>query len=509
MIKKSFILFILSVVLLSFSSTSFSEEKKLTVEESVITAVSNNYDLASDKLGPEIAEKDIKIEEGAFNSVLFSDLTLFRGVDPSGSSLLGPRLRTDNFDGNVGIKKNYSLGGNFKLTFNNNYLDAPSTIQTLAPQYKSILNFSFTQPLLKNFGKEVATSRIVIARKSAEIAKNLYKEKLTSLIQQVINSYWDLVLAKKDLEAKKKSFERAIKLKEQNEIQVKVGTLAQIEVTQALATVASRKEGVIVAENTLNNAQDNLRRLLNANKNPVNYNPAIITVEEPVVKEINAKEDEVIKKSIENSYALNEAKLDLENKTLTVKVAKSQKLPQVDLIGNFALTGLSGKYHPSSTATSLVSPFAGNYNDNLDTMSKGDYYQWSAGIHFEYPLGNEAAVNTYKKRIFEMERAKLLLKSLEQKITLSAVQALRQVETDKKRIDTTQAAKKLTLEKLDAEEKKFKVGMSTTFNILTYQEDLINAETAEIKALIDYQKSLANLLMVQSLLMETYKIEVK
>jgi outer membrane protein TolC len=75
--------------------------------------------------------------------------------------------------------------------------------------------------------------------------------------------------------------------------------------------------------------------------------------------------------------------------------------------------------------------------------------------------------------------------------------ASRTVETDAKRIETTQVARKLAEQRLDAEQKRFDVGMSTSFLVIQAQRDLTQARTNELAALLAYNLALVDLEAVQ------------
>lgn len=109
------------------------------------------------------------------------------------------------------------------------------------------------------------------------------------------------------------------------------------------------------------------------------------------------------------------------------------------------------------------------------------------------PLSNLITRASYAQAWLGLEQARLELKSQEQQIDLEVSNAVRAVETNYKRAKAYKAARELAEKKLEAELEKFKVGVSTNYLVLQYQRDLANAQTMELKALIDYNISLANL----------------
>ena len=125
-------------------------------------------------------------------------------------------------------------------------------------------------------------------------------------------------------------------------------------------------------------------------------------------------------------------------------------------------------------------------------MSKAfstDYRLWQFGINLSYPLGNRAAKSRLAAKRLEVTQLLLDIKDLERKIVVEVREAHRQIQTDIKRVQASQVAQKLAKEKLNAEEKKFEVGLSTSFNVLEFQEDLAEQQSKAIKAIIDYNNS--------------------
>jgi len=109
------------------------------------------------------------------------------------------------------------------------------------------------------------------------------------------------------------------------------------------------------------------------------------------------------------------------------------------------------------------------------------------------PLSNVITKANYAQAKLNLEQSRLKLKNQQLQLDLEISNAVRAVETNYQRALAYRTARELAEQKLKAEEEKFKVGMSTNYLILQYQRDLANAQTMELKALIDYNVSLANL----------------
>ena len=181
---------------------------------------------------------------------------------------------------------------------------------------------------------------------------------------------------------------------------------------------------------------------------------------------------------------------ELDNKDILVKYQENQLYPSVDIVGSFGVNGLSGNAIDVTSGTFKGrSTYGGNYGTALSDSLSTNFYDWELGLKLSYPIGNRSAKAKLAASRLNKAKQILSMKSLEKKIVLEIRESIRQLKTDAKRIKASQIANKLAKEKLNAEEKKFEVGLSTSFNVLEFQNDLAQAESNQIKSIIDYNQS--------------------
>jgi outer membrane protein len=203
-----------------------------------------------------------------------------------------------------------------------------------------------------------------------------------------------------------------------------------------------------------------------------------------------------------------------------VKYTKNQVLPRVDIFGTIGTMGLGGR---SSTETADFMGGGGffknlfgkkpdlwsrHWDDVADSMATGDFYNYLIGLKIEFPLGNRFAKSQYSKAKIEAARAVTLLRDLENTVINEVRESVRQVGTDTERVEAAKASLRLAQEKLKAEEKKYEVGLSTTHDLLEFQEDLARATSREAMARADYMKSLADLARVKGVLLKKNNISI-
>lgn len=448
---------------------------KLTLQDAVLLALSNNIDIKIERLHPQIAETDVQAEESVFDPAVTAGV--YEGSSRRQSEIAAYLAGADEpfqntVDTEAGIEKKLPTGATAQLQFQNNRLSSNSSVQRFNPSWGSDLTLSVTQPLLKDFGRDFNLSRIVIAKNNKNISDIQFRERVIDVITLVKQTYWDLVLAIELLDVAKQSLQLAQELLEINRAKVEAGQLAPIDVVEAEAAVAAREEAVILAEDSIQDLEDRLRDLLDVvGESPWRFE-TIIPVDRPSDTEFRFSLKKEVKIALESRPDYLQTKTDLENRLINLKMAKNQLRPRVDLVASAGVTGLGR-----------------SIGDDLEELD-GDYYDLRIGLRLEYPLGNRAAKSQLIRRKLERRELEFKLADLEKSITLEVRGAMRQVETDFKRIKTTRVARRLAEEKLEAEQAKFEVGISTTKDVLDFQVDLAFARSRESGALIDYNKSL-------------------
>jgi outer membrane protein TolC len=145
----------------------------------------------------------------------------------------------------------------------------------------------------------------------------------------------------------------------------------------------------------------------------------------------------------------------------------------------------------------------------LKSNTSGDFYNYGAGLVLSFPLGNRSAISQYNLRQLEAQNAKASFQSVRQQVIVGVREAVRRVQTDFKRIETTRSARILSEKQLQAEQERLKVGLSTTRFVLDFQRDLAIAQGNELRAIVDYNKSLSNLSRHKATTLERYSLQLE
>jgi len=463
----------------------------LSLKDAIIQTLSNNISIKVESFNNKVKKESVAESLSEFDATLGLELSTGRKTQQLASAFSSPnRMENDNENWDLSLSQKLITGANYQFDFTNNRNKTNSKTAGLNPSYRSEFQLSLTQPLLKNFGIDLNKRNIHIANNKVDISENEFKTKVIAVVSEIENTYWDFVLSLRDLEVKQKSLERAKDLQRLVKSQVLVGTLAPIETLQAESEVASREEFLLTAQDAIEDNQDKIKNILNIEfLSPEGLSPIYPSTHANIIIE-DVDINESMKMALANRPDYLGKKKDLENKNILVKYQENQIYPSVDLVGSMGLNGLSGEAITIKSGTFQgTSAYGGSYGNALTDSLSTNYYDWELGVQFSYPLGNRAAKS--KLSTSRLEKAQLILgiKELEKQIILDIRESVRQLKTDSKRIKAATVAKQLAEEKLKAEEKKFEVGLSTSFNVLKFQEDLAEAQSNEIKTIIDYKQS--------------------
>ncbi|GAX59583.1 outer membrane protein [Candidatus Scalindua japonica] len=471
---------------------------KLTLKDSMILALNNNYDIRIAKTDPKIKDNDIAVAKSVFDPIL--TITGNRDVreEPRSNTLITgtsgviQRLN-DNNDLNATIEKSIETGAKITLDFNlllRNFID-PATFQTLNPMSTATLEAKVSQPLLKDAGIFYNRSNIYIARNDKKKSILELKETAIDVINTAQKAYWELVKAVEALRVRRKSLERAEDLLKKNKIQVEVGTLAPIELLVAEEGVASQIEGVVVAENDIKDKEDDLKLIMNLQHDDLFSDISIIPLDmaSDGIKKVSL--DDSINIALANRPEYSARGLDIKNATIKVRQQKNQLLPRLDIEAGIRYRGMAGDF-----GNAIDSAFSEKFQDEF------------FGLTVEVPLGNREARSKYTNAVLEQKQSVYSTRKIEQEIVVEVRKAVRQIKTNEERIKASRKAKELSQERLQAEEKKFKVGRSTVLEVIRAQENLAIAEGKSTNALVDYQISLGNLDATLGTILEKHSIKI-
>jgi len=460
----------------------------LSSREAVSLSLNHNLDIEVARYQPWIEDQNVFSTLGTWDHTAYASLGGARNVQPGTSQLSGAtHLRTDSTAFTVGLRKTLPSGASYDLSFTNDRMDSNNSFLLVNPLWQQSGGASVSIPLLRGGSTSANSSTLVIARHTRDLSVDAFEKSLSDSVFGTMQAYWDLVFAIENKKVKEQSLEVAQRLLDDNRRKFERGVVARIDVTQADAGVAAQQEGILTAEAAVQSAADRLKRLVD---------PALLKEEVGLqpVESPRTFESEIDEKAETERALLEAMKRRPETRQIArqlaqqdVSIAKSQNdlLPQVNLTGGAFLNGARGTFLES----------------NSEVRSR-DFYDLSAGVIFEWALEGSSARGSIQRAELEKRRLFLQQRNLENQVLVEVRDAIRQVKTNEKRIEANRRARVLAQEQLDGEMTRRDQGLSTTYRVLDVQQQLVQARTNELKALIDYNLSLHKVHVVTGELLE-------
>src|SRR6266849_1621480 len=438
------------------------------------------------------------------------------------SSTFSPASPANTTTGNFSYQQGFQWGTNLLVGFSNQrqtVADAP--FQPLSPQLKSSFNFQLTQHLLQGFGFAPNTRFIQIAKNNREISDVAFRLQITTTVDQIENMYWDLVFAYENVRVQKEQLAFAQKTLSDNQKQVEIGTLAPIEVVRAQSTVAANQQTLTVALTNLQLQQLLMKNALSRTLvDPALADAEVIptsTMELPAQEAVVPTQD-LVNDALAHRPELAESRINLSNTEISNKAVRSALRPTVDLFAYYGGAGLGGQQNPSNLcppppipppfgcATTPVSPVS--YSGTLNQLVNSGASDKGAGITLNIPLRNRAAQATQVRSEFEYRQAQLRLLQIENQVRIEVRNAQFGVQQNRASVASAQAAVDLARQSLDAEQKKYALGASTSTLVLQNQAGMTQAEVTLVSAKAAYEKAEVELDRAIGLLLDHAGIQI-
>jgi outer membrane protein len=302
----------------------------------------------------------------------------------------------------------------------------------------------------------------------------------------------------------------ANQLHEMNRVQVDVGTKAPLELVQSEAGIATRQEDIIRVSAIVEDAADLLRRLLNLGDEQ-HWSIPIVPTTGPETDRIQIDLEEALSGALAHRPELAAQRLTQETLQIDERFFRNQKLPTVDFQVRYGYNGIGGdavlERDPITGVPTEVNE--GGYDDAIQQVLDRDFKGWQLGVNFAYPLQNRTAKANHTIARLAVERGSTVLQDLEQLIRTEVRAAARNVETAAQQIDSAGKSRELAERNLEAEQKKYENGLSTSFQVLEIQEDLSGARSREVNAITGYRRSLVRYYQAIGTLLEANSIELE
>ncbi len=548
----------------------------LSLSDAIALAIENNYDIAIARYDLDIADTDILRARsgaeplGAPSSLLTGTLggstsTLTTGGGPGGTSVgsggagsgahgltmttAGAGPTPEAFDpsltGAVKLDRNrtqetsifspaaatntntysftynqgFSPGAALALSWINTRTTSNSPLTSYLPQYNSQFTATVTQHLLQGAGIWENKRFIYQAINDRRITDSSFRQQILYTVNQVESIYWGLVQSYEDVLAKERALDQSRQLLADDKKQLAVGSMAPLDVVNAESGVAADQQALISAQNSLNYQQQIIKQAIARNLNdPALSSAPVIPTDrvslEPLPEESNPIEA-LVQEAFRQRPELEQAVLTLRNDEITLRGARNELLPTLDVYGYYGANVVGGPLDMSCNffgtacyAPGTASTVPGGYGGVLTDLVNSTAPDKGVGFNLTINLRNREAQARQARSLMEYRQAELRLEQLHTEIRMQVVNQMYALENDRALVRSDEAARNYAQQSLDDEVKKLHLGASTTANVLQQQRNLASAEDSLIAARATYANDRASLYQILASTLQRYGINL-
>ena len=507
----------------------------LSLQDAISLALENNLAIQVERYTPWLDEVNLLRANSGINGLVPFDSTvtgslnlqdsvsplnnpLFAGVIPTGTTtpLAQSPLPYVQHIGNVNVQYNqyFHTGTEFQVGMTNNRTSSNLGFFNLYnPFLQSALTVTITQPLLRGFGTVANTRLIIEAKRAIKVGLSQLEQQVMATTTQVSNDYWELVYARENVKVEQAALGVSQQLYEENSRRLQIGTLSSLDVLTAQSQVASDKQALVQAQSV--QLQDETTLLNDLTVNPLDgtlLRAEIVPttpISTPDTGE-NVQLEDAVKEAWQKRPELQQAALNLQNAGTDMKATRNELLPSVNIFGQYIATGLGGVqtatgstptgtfvagepvvdsagvpvpdlFQSTAVTTPSAAVFPGGLGQDLGRVFRGNYSTFEGGINFTLPIRNRAAQADNAQALLNERQQKVQYRQEQNTIFVAVRNALIAMQEDRASLAAAEEARKLAVQTLTDEEEKYRLGASTSYNVVLRSRDVTTAEGTELR----------------------------
>jgi outer membrane protein len=467
-----------------------AEVLRVTRDDVVRMAMENNPDLAVTRYEPVINDARVAAARAAFLPTLSSSLLRNSDQTPATNLFSGEgSVATDFWSGSAGVAQLLPWGTTYDVQFTSARTTTTNPITTFTPSLSSTLQAVLTQPLLRNFKTDPARAELEISRRNRDIADIQVRERAAAVSADAEVAYWLLVSARAAVDVQQRSLDLALELERTNRARVDVGQSPPLDLVAASAEVAQRRENLIVARTQAAETEDLLRTLVVDPKRADYWSVRLEPADKVPPVQPSGDLDAAVRRALAERTDIEQARRQIENSDTAVALARNQALPNLSAQATYLTTGQGGTrlLRTGGFPGSIIGVDTTSFGSVLGQVLTSDFPTWSVGLTLTYPVGRSVDEANLARAQVERDQAAARVRALELAVVREVRDAALRLEQNRQRIETARLGRELAEQRVDAEQKRFEVGMSTSFLVIQAQRDLAVARDNELRAFLDYQ----------------------
>jgi outer membrane protein len=472
---------------------------RLTLEQAIQVALANNTNIHIDELTYQTSAFSVLSAHSPFDPSIQGSFNAQKS-SPGVAFSTTPQLSPGSLSQTTSATYNqlFETGTSMSVGLST----TRSSVIITPPSFFSNLNFSLSQPLLRNRGLFPNRASILIAQRNLHQSRASFEVQISQIIQNVDAQYWAVVLARETLNVDRESVKQAQASYDHDKRALELGALGPYDIFQSESQLASRKVAAIQAEYLLKQQEDSLRVLLGASLDPkVSALDLDLTeVPEPVGDLLTVDAGQVIEKAHVKRPEYDRDRDSLAVDDMNIRLAHNQMQPNLNLSGSYA-----GSTLPSLDSMNPSVPLGTALSQAFQLA--GPSYGFSLSLNL--PVRNRSAEASLGTSTANKTRDLYSQRSTEESIQLEARNAINQLEVAKLSLAEAKVALDLTQKNLDGEQRKYDLGSIQIFELLQVQIQLTSAKQAVVQAQVAYQLALIAVDHATGELLEKHHVQIR
>ncbi|MFN8005985.1 MAG: TolC family protein [Terriglobia bacterium] len=516
-------------------------ERKISLQESIELALRNSPGVKVEQANTEIARLAIKAAQGHYDPNLGVGPRYQSQTVPVGSLLgggLNGAVSTDTAAWDVTWKQLFSSGGNVSVLFDSNRLATNNLFTNLSPQYNTFLSFNFTQPLLRDLKIDPVRREIRIAKNQSDLSDVQFRMKVIDTVTAVVSAYWVLHYTYSDMEVKRETVQWARDQLETNKRLAAAGSLPKVQIAEAEAELERRKGDLLLTMDEVNRAENVFKQLILPDRSDPLWKENLRPSDLAELRTVGMEFSEAVQRAMSGRPELVQLNLQSKANQIDRSFFESEAKPQLDLVASYLSTGLAGTFFvqpnffnqqtavifdrlnelssiaglppvfPPTGTVGLPENFLGGYGTSLENLFAQRYRTVQVGVQLNFPIRNRTAQANLARTKVVGRQIEYLRQQTEQAIEADVRNSLQGAISARERVGVARAGREASQIQLESEERRFRVGATTSFFVFTRQNQLSEAKSREIRTLAEFNVALTQLYRATADTLQIFNVQL-
>ena len=322
------------------------------------------------------------------------------------------------------------------------------------------------------------------------------------------------------MQSKTRALEQSTQLASDNRRQLEIGTLAPLDIVNSDQAVTTDRQSLTTSHSNLEYQQLLMKQAIVRDLNDPQLATAPVIPTDRVSLDRIPEEDmpveDLVKQAYVNNPSIEQAILNMANNKITIRAEKNGLLPILNGYAFYGGTGIAGQVNSTSTictsnpgVTNCGLTNVGGYGTAFSNGFNNSAPDYGVGASLQVPIRNRPAQADQARSQMEYRQAQMRLQQLYTQTRIQVINGQFALTNDRSSVVAAQASRDYQAQALDAEQKRFRLGASTTANVLQQERNLATADDNLITATAVYARDRGSLQQILANTLDRYGVSLE